>query len=98
VTFDGVAGTVMSVTSTQVIVTAPAHASGSVDVAITNPDGQSGTMPHGFAYYSAPTTRPGPAVAAAPMANPAPRIVSPAPATSDSNTPAPAPAPAPPSR
>jgi thermitase len=98
VTFDGLTAAVTSVTSTQVIVIAPAHASGSVDVAITNPDGQSGTMPHGFAYYSAPTMRPGPTVAAAPMANPAPRIVLPAPATSDSNTPAPAPAPAPPSR
>jgi thermitase len=98
VAFDGVAGTVLSVTGTQIVVTAPAHTAGDVDVVITNPDGQIGTMPHGFVYYDAPTTRVGPSVPAVPVANPAPRPAPPPPTTSGSNTPAPAPAPAPPSR
>ncbi len=98
VTFGGAVGTVTAVTSTQIVVTAPAHASGSVDVAITNPDGQAGAMPNGFTYIGAPTARPGPVVGAVPAANPASRPAPPPPATSGANASAPAPAPIPTSR
>ena len=98
VTFDGVAGTVTSVTTTQIIVSTPAHAAGSVDIVITNPDGQSGTLPHGFTYDAPPTMRPGPTVGTGPVANPAPRSVPLPPVTSGSSPSQPAPAPLPRSR
>lgn len=53
VTFGGAAGTSASVngSGTQITVTTPPHASGAVDVAVVNPDGQSsGTLSGAFTY------------------------------------------------
>lgn len=36
--------------STVITATAPAHSAGTVDVVVTNPDGQSGTLPKAFTY------------------------------------------------
>lgn len=53
VTIGGGAGTITATTSSTVTVTTPAHASGAVDVTVTNPDG-SGTSSGGFRYFDAP--------------------------------------------
>jgi uncharacterized lipoprotein YbaY len=51
VTFGGVAATgVTVVNSTTITCTTPAHAAGAVNVVVTNPDTQSGTMAGGFTY------------------------------------------------
>ena len=50
VTFGGVAATNVTVSSTQITATTPAHAAGSVNVVVLNPDGQSFTAPNGFTY------------------------------------------------
>lgn len=50
VTFGGTAGTVTAVTATQISVTTPAHASGLVNVVVTNPDGQTVNVPNAFAF------------------------------------------------
>ncbi|MGA9771367.1 MAG: IPT/TIG domain-containing protein, partial [Blastocatellia bacterium] len=51
VRFGGVAATSVNVTSsTSITATSPAHDIGSVDVVVTNPDGQSGTSSNGFSY------------------------------------------------
>ncbi|MBV9070741.1 MAG: IPT/TIG domain-containing protein [Acidobacteria bacterium] len=56
VKFGGVAATNVSVTSTSITATAPAHAAGKVDVVVTNSDGQSATLPQSFTYVlPAPT-------------------------------------------
>lgn len=56
VTFGGVAGTDVMVTTTDTItVVTPAHAAGFVDVVVTHPDGQFSTLTSGFRYISAPT-------------------------------------------
>jgi hypothetical protein len=55
VTFGGVAGTVTSVLPTSITVTTPAHTTGSVDVVVTNGDGQILSMAGSFTYRSAPT-------------------------------------------
>jgi hypothetical protein len=39
-------------TSTTIIASAPAHAAGSVDVVVTNPDGQTGRLTGGYTYAS----------------------------------------------
>jgi hypothetical protein len=49
-TLDGVTATVTGVTSTVITATTPAHAAGTVDVVVTNPGGQSGTMSGGYKY------------------------------------------------
>ena len=54
VSFGGTAATGVTVASSMSIVaTAPAHAAGAVDVVITNPDGQSATLPGGYSYSAA---------------------------------------------
>ena len=54
VTFGGVAGTSVNViSSTQMTAVTPAHAAGSVDVVVTNPNGKSATLSAGFGYGSA---------------------------------------------
>ena len=55
VTFDGLAGTSISVGSdgTYIFVTTPAHSAGSVSVTVTNPDGQSITRTNGYSYSDA---------------------------------------------
>jgi galactose oxidase-like protein/IPT/TIG domain-containing protein/glyoxal oxidase-like protein len=54
VSFGGTAATGVTVaSSTSITSTAPAHAAGTVDVVFTNPDGQSGTLPSGYAYTAA---------------------------------------------
>jgi len=54
VSFGGTATTGVTVTSnTSITATAPAHAAGTVDVVVTNPDVQSGTLPSGYAYSAA---------------------------------------------
>ncbi len=51
VTFGGTAATgVTFVSATQIDVTTPAHAVGAVDVVVTNPDTQSGTLANGYTY------------------------------------------------
>lgn len=51
VTFGGSAATAVSVSSsTSLTCTTPAHSAGAVDVVVTNPDGQSGTLAGGFTY------------------------------------------------
>jgi len=53
VTFGGLAATaVMISNSTTVLATTPAHSAGSVSVTVTNPNGQSTSLPSGFAYHS----------------------------------------------
>lgn len=54
VTFGGAAATATVVNSTTMTATTPAHALGAVDVIVTNPDFQSGTLFGGFTYNSAP--------------------------------------------
>ncbi|MEX2230384.1 MAG: IPT/TIG domain-containing protein [Dehalococcoidia bacterium] len=55
VTFGGVASTSVTVVSaTQVKAVTPAHALGTVDVTVTNPDGLSATMHNGFTYSATP--------------------------------------------
>src|SRR5262249_2282266 len=56
VSFGGTPATGVTVVSnTSIIVTTPAHASGVVDIVLTNLDGQSATLAGGFTYY-APTS------------------------------------------
>jgi len=51
VTFAGAAATSVTVnSSTQIAATTPAHAAGTVDVRVTNPDNQSATLPSGFTF------------------------------------------------
>lgn len=51
VSFGGMAATNVSVaSSTSITATTPAHDIGSVDVVVTNLDGQSGTSPNGYSY------------------------------------------------
>lgn len=50
VTFGGAAATGVTVGPTTITATAPAHAAGSVDVVVTNPDTQSVTVPNGFRF------------------------------------------------
>lgn len=55
VTFGGTAATSVNVVSaTTITATTPAHASGVVSVAVTNPDNQSGTLAGAFNYTNAP--------------------------------------------
>jgi hypothetical protein len=55
VTFGGVAASVSTNTATQIVVTAPAHAAGAVDVTVTVPGG--GTTAVGAFTYLAPASR-----------------------------------------
>ncbi|HYL94985.1 MAG TPA: IPT/TIG domain-containing protein, partial [Terriglobales bacterium] len=53
VTFGGTAASNVNVVSgTSITATTPAHAAGAVTAAVTNTDGQSGTLPNGFTYVS----------------------------------------------
>jgi subtilisin-like proprotein convertase family protein len=55
VRFGGVAATNIQVlSSTTITATTPAHTAGAVDVSVTNPNGQSGTLSGGFTYASIP--------------------------------------------
>ena len=55
VVMGGAAATNVSVTSaTQITATTPAHAAGAVNVVVTNPDGQAGTLTNGFTYTAPP--------------------------------------------
>jgi peptidoglycan/xylan/chitin deacetylase (PgdA/CDA1 family) len=54
VTFDATTAQVESISTTTITVSTPAHAAGSVDVTVTNPDGQSVTLAGAFTYI-APT-------------------------------------------
>ncbi len=57
VTFGGVAATNVSVASaTSITADTPAHAVGAVDVVVTNPDLQSGTLASGYAYQGPPVS------------------------------------------
>lgn len=54
VTFGGMAATgVAFVSAASLTCTTPAHAAGAVNVVVTNPDAQTGTLPSGFTYTSA---------------------------------------------
>src|SRR5262249_28332915 len=53
VSFGGTAATGVTVSSsTQITATTPAHAAGSGDVVVTNPDTQTGTLSNGYTYTS----------------------------------------------
>src|ERR1700730_11029694 len=52
VTFGGVALAVTAVSSSAITVVAPPHAAETLDVVVTNPDGQSARKAAGFAYVS----------------------------------------------
>lgn len=52
VTVGGVAASVTRVDSTTLIVTAPSHANGAVDVVVTNTNGGVGTATNGFTYIT----------------------------------------------
>ena len=52
VTFGGVAATIISSTSTQIVVTSPAHAAGTVDVIVTTPGGTSAATPADHFTYN----------------------------------------------
>ena len=49
-TLDGVPARVISVTSTVITATTPAHAPGTVDLVVINPDGQRGTLTGGYRF------------------------------------------------
>jgi hypothetical protein len=57
VTFGSAAASnVVAVSATQITANTPSHAQGAVNVTVTNPDGQSGTLPSGFTFVAlAPT-------------------------------------------
>jgi hypothetical protein len=56
VKFGGTAATgVTVVNSTSLMATTPAHVAATVNVDVTNPDGQSATLPNGYTYLSSPT-------------------------------------------
>lgn len=60
VTFDGLPATsVAFVSDTEITGVTPAHAAGYVDVVVTNPDAQTGTLTNGFRYLTEPTWDPG---------------------------------------
>ena len=52
VTLGGILTSNYVFTSTTIITSAPAHAAGSVDVVVTNPDGQAGRLAGGFTHAS----------------------------------------------
>jgi|GEM_PF-379292 len=55
VSIGGIAATGVSVpNSTTITATTPAHAAGTVNVVVTNPDAQNGTLTNGFTYTSPP--------------------------------------------
>jgi hypothetical protein len=57
VTFGGTAATgVTFVNATTITATTPVHAAGAVDVVVTNPDTQSGTLTNGYTYTLSATT------------------------------------------
>ncbi|MGD0696946.1 MAG: IPT/TIG domain-containing protein [Terriglobia bacterium] len=55
VSFGGAAATIATVTTTQITLTTPAHAPGTVNVTVTNPDGSSVTQTGGFTYGLPPS-------------------------------------------
>ncbi len=54
-TLDGLAATNIVVSGGTISADAPAHSAGAVDVVVTNPDGQSGTLVGGFSYVGLPS-------------------------------------------
>jgi hypothetical protein len=54
VTLDGVAATDVVVLGETITAVTPAHAEGTVNLVVSNPDGQSGVLSGGFSYQSAP--------------------------------------------
>ena len=58
VTFGGTSASATVVGSTTITVTTPSHASGAVNVVVTNPGGQSVTLTNGYTYASAPAPAP----------------------------------------
>lgn len=95
VAFGGLAATVLSVTSSEIVVLTPAHEAGTVDVIVTNPDGQSQTMTNAYLSITLPTTRTGTTAPAASIPAPASRTA-PSPATSSGPPPPLLPPPPPP--
>ena len=49
-TLDGLAATVANVTSTRILATTPVHAAGTVDVVVTNPDGQRAALTGSYTF------------------------------------------------
>jgi hypothetical protein len=59
VSFGGAAATgVVFTSSTTITATTPANAAGAVDVVVTNPDAQKGTLTNGFTYITPPSALP----------------------------------------
>jgi hypothetical protein len=72
VAFDATPATGVTVlSSTQIACVTPAHAAGWVDVAVTNPDGETAALIQGFLYKEYPP----PEFTVPPAANPAPAVV-----------------------
>ena len=55
VSFDGVAANATVTDSTRIVVDTPAHAAGLVDVVVTNPNGQKGSLQGAYRYGPEPT-------------------------------------------
>jgi hypothetical protein len=54
VTIGGGAAIVTALSNTQINATTPAHAAGTSDLVVTNPDGQTSTLPSAFTFLQAP--------------------------------------------
>lgn len=53
-TFDSAPATVLGVEPNAMVAVTPAHATGVVDVLVTNPDGETGVLPSAFTYIAPP--------------------------------------------
>ena len=58
VTFGGTPASVVSAAATELTLLAPVHAAGTVDIVVTNPDGQTGRLDGAFVYEDAPAGAP----------------------------------------
>jgi thermitase len=93
-TIGGVAATVQSVTGTTIVAVTPAHAGGTVNVVVTNPDGQAATLANAYTYAPEPepTNRTGPPpVSGTPVPLPAARRGTPAAGSTSGGPPSPVP-------
>jgi hypothetical protein len=59
-TLDGLSANVTTITSTSITATIPKHDAGRVDVVVTNPGGESGTLTAAFTYVTPPPPPPPP--------------------------------------
>lgn len=106
ITFGGVAASNIGfVNTTTITATTPAHAVGTVDIVVTNPDATKGTLTPGFTFIPLPPPQPaGPTLPGNPTLLPTPRPPGSGPVTGSggappgTGAPAPVPVPLPPRR